>query len=182
MKYAKDIKRYTDYSGKSALVMLLTQQGLWALFYYRLFNSVYVSNIPSIFKKVILFFGVLFQKKAEIFTGITLPYSAQIGEGLYIGHHSGIIINANAIIGSNCNISQGVTIGVSGRKEHRGVPTIGDRVYIGVNAVVAGNIIIGDGAVIGANSLVTRNVEGGTTVMGVPAIKVSDLDSQEYIL
>ena len=182
MKYAKDIKRYTDYSGKSALLMLLTQQGLWALFYYRIFNAVYVGSMPLIVKKMLLAIGVLFQKKAEIFTGITLPYSAQIGEGLYLGHHSGIVINAAAIIGNHCNISQGVTIGVSGRGDHRGVPVIGNRVYIGVNAVVAGNINIGDGAVIAANSLVTKDVESGTTVMGVPASKVSDRDSKEYIL
>lgn len=162
--------------------MLITQQGLWALFYYRIFNAVYRSNIPKLLKKVILVIGVLFQKKVEVFTGITLPYSAQIGEGLYIGHHSGIIINASAVIGDNCNISQGVTIGVSGRAENRGVPIIGDRVYIGVNAVIAGNINIGDGVVIGANSLVVANVENNTTVLGVPAVKFSDHNSEDYIL
>ncbi|BAO55752.1 hexapeptide transferase family protein [Nonlabens marinus S1-08] len=125
--------------------------------------------------------GVLFQKKVEILTGITLPYSTQIGEGLYIGHHSGIIVNANAVIGSNCNISQGVTIGVSGRGDQRGVPIIGNRVYIGVNAVIAGRITVGDAAVIAANSLVTRNVDSHTTVMGVPAVQVSDNDSRDYI-
>lgn len=161
--------------------MLLTQQGLWALFYYRIFNAVYRSTMPEFLKKIILFFGVLLQKKVEIFTGITLPYSAQIGAGLYIGHHSGIIINARAIIGKNCNISQGVTIGVSGRAENRGVPVIGNYVYIGVNAVVAGNINVGDGVVIGANSLVVSNVEKNTTVLGVPAIKISNRDSKDYI-
>ncbi len=182
MKYTQDIKRYTDYSGKSALVMLLTQQGLWALFYYRIFNAVYRSKLPGLIKKTILFIGVILQKKAEICTGITLPYSARIGEGLYIGHHSGIIVNAKSVIGTYCNISQGVTIGVSGRGEHRGVPIIGDRVYMGANAVIAGNIHIGNGAVIGANSLVISNVEENTTVMGVPAIRVSENNSQDYIL
>ncbi|SCX92770.1 serine O-acetyltransferase [Nonlabens sp. Hel1_33_55] len=182
MKFSKDIKRYTDYSGKSALLMLLTQQGLWSLFYYRIFNAAYRSHIPNFFKRIILMIGVVFQKKVEIFTGITLPYSATIGEGLYIGHHSGIIINAAAVIGDNCNISQGVTIGVSGRGSKRGVPTVGDRVYIGVNAVIAGDIKIGNDAVIAANSLVTKDVDSGTTVMGVPAFKVSDRNSHDYIL
>lgn len=182
MKFSKDIKRYTDYSGKPALLMLLTQQGLWALFQYRFFNRIYRSKIPAVFKKPLLAIGVLKLKSIEILTGITIPYSATIGEGFYIGHHSGIIINANAVIGSHCNISQGVTIGVSGRGEHRGVPVIGNNVYIGANATIAGKIIVGNCAVIGANSLVINDVAEGTTVVGVPALKVSNNDSASYIL
>jgi serine O-acetyltransferase len=161
--------------------MLLTQQGLWALFQYRFFNWIYNSSAPKIIKTPLLFIGVLKQKGIEILTGITLPYAAQIGEGCYIGHHSGIIINANTVIGKNCNISQGVTIGVSGRGARRGAPVIGDYVYIGANATVAGKIHVGDRAVIGANSLVTRDVLERTTVLGVPAIEVRKNDSSDYI-
>jgi serine O-acetyltransferase len=182
MKFSKDIKRYTDYSGKPAIIMLLTQQGLWALLQYRFFNWIYTSSLPKILKWSILGIGVLKLKGIEVLTGITIPYSATIGEGLYIGHHSGIIINAGAIIGKNCNISQGVTIGVSGRGDKRGIPVIGDYVYIGANATVAGKINIGDKAVIGANSLVVADVAAGTTVVGVPAVKVSNNDSADYIL
>lgn len=182
MKFSKDIKRYTDYSGKSALIMLLTQQGLWALLQYRFFNWIYTSKLPKILKWPLLAIGVFELKAIEILTGITIPYSATIGEGFYIGHHSGIIINAKAIIGKNCNISQGVTIGVSGRGDHRGIPVIGNQVYIGANATIAGKLKVGDKAVIGANSLVVKDVVAGTTVVGVPAIKVSDNDSADYIL
>lgn len=161
--------------------MLLTQQGLWALLQYRFFNWIYTSKIPKIFKWPLLVIGVIKLKAIEVFTGITIPYSATIGEGLYIGHHSGIIINANAVIGKNCNISQGVTIGVSGRGEHRGVPIIGDHVYIGANATIAGAIKVGSHAVIGANSLVIKDVAPSTTVLGVPAVKVSDRNSNDYV-
>jgi len=181
MKFIKDIKRYTTYSGKSAIVMLITQQGLWALFQYRFFNWIYNSRLPKIFKIPLLFLGVLKQKGIEILTGITLPYSAQIGEGFYIGHHSGIILNAGVVIGKNCNISQGVTIGVSGKGKYRGAPVIGDEVYIGANATIAGKINIGNKAVIGANSLVNRDVQSGITVLGVPAVEVSNNDSSGYI-
>jgi len=92
-----------------------------------------------------------------------------------------IIINAKAVIGKNCNISQGVTIGVSGRGEHRGVPIIGDQVYIGANATIAGAIQVGSHAVIGANSLVIQDVGASTTVLGVPAVKVSDNNSAGYV-
>ncbi|WP_431471357.1 serine acetyltransferase [Nonlabens sp. SCSIO 43208] len=181
MKFLKDIKRYTNYSGKPALLMLLTQQGLWALFHYRLFNKVYRSNLPGVIKLPILLIGAIKLKFIEIITGITLPYSATIGQGLYIGHHSGIIVNANAVIGENCNISQGVTIGVSGRSNKRGVPIIGDQVYIGANSTVAGKIKVGDNAVIGANSLVIKDVDPSSTVLGVPAVKVSNNDSSGYV-
>jgi len=180
-KFRKDITKYKDYSNTNSLVLLLTQQGLWALFVYRISNSIYVSRIPKILRRILLVPCLIAQKSIEILTGISLPYSATIGESFYIGHFGGIIINANAVIGNNCNISQGVTIGVSGLKDKRGVPIIGNNVYIGANAVVAGKISVGDGVVIGANSLVTKNVESNTTVLGVPAIKINEHNSNGYI-
>lgn len=182
MRFFKDIQRYKQYSNRGAFILLLTQQGLWALCVYRFFNAIYRSQLPTIIKFPLLGLGVIKQKWIEIITGITLPYSASIGDGLYIGHHSGIIINANAVIGEHCNIAQGVTIGVSGRGIKRGVPVVGDRVYIGANAVLVGDIKIGSHSVIGANSLVTANVPEGVTVVGVPAQVVSQNDSKEYIL
>ncbi|MFC7356880.1 serine O-acetyltransferase [Jejudonia soesokkakensis] len=180
-KFATDIAKYKKYSGKNSLVLLLTQQGLWALFVYRTGNAIYRSAIPSFVKSFVLLFWVLWQKWIEIVTGISIPYSASIGHSFYIGHFGGIIINANAKIGTNCNISQGVTIGVSGRGKKRGVPVIGNNVYMGARATIAGNITVGDDVVIGANSLVVKDVVNGITVVGVPATQVSTHDSSAYI-
>ncbi|MHA7943499.1 serine O-acetyltransferase [Formosa sp. 3Alg 14/1] len=179
--FRTDLKKYKSYSGKNALALCLTQQGLWALFVYRISHAVYSSHMPKLIKRFLLLFCVIAQKFIEIITGISIPYSSQIGNYFYIGHFGGIIINANAVIGNNCNISQGVTIGVSGVLEKRGVPIIGDHVYIGAHAVVAGNIRVGNHSVIGANSLVTKNVEAHTTVLGVPAIVISENSSDLYI-
>ncbi|GHC59893.1 serine O-acetyltransferase [Ulvibacter litoralis] len=179
--FSLDLKKYKKYSGKSSIVLFFTQQGLWALFVYRFYNAVYTGKLPKIIKSLILLFGVLHQKWIEIVTGISIPYSASIGHSFYIGHFGNIIINSKSVIGSNCNISQGVTIGVSGRGEKRGVPVIGDNVYMGANATIAGSIAVGNGAVIGANSLVISNVAAGTTVVGVPAEQVSSNDSNDYI-
>jgi serine O-acetyltransferase len=121
------------------------------------------------------------QKWIELVAGIHLPYSASIGVSCYIGHFGGIIINSNAVIGDNCNISQGVTIGVSGRDEKRGVPVIGNHVYMGAHAVIVGKITVGDNCVIAANSLVVKSVDANTTVMGVPAIVVNNHTSKDYI-
>tara|TARA_R110002049_G_scaffold3795_5_gene27637 strand:- start:114976 stop:115527 length:552 start_codon:yes stop_codon:yes gene_type:complete len=181
-KFSEDIKKYKTYSNnKSALVLLLTNQGLWALFVYRISNGIYNSKLPKIIKKVLLVFAVFWQKWIEIVAGISLPYAAQIGEGFYIGHFGGIIINPSAVIGKNCNVSQGVTIGVSGRGEKRGVPIIGNHVYMGANAVIAGKITIGDHCLIAANSLVVDSIEANKTVSGMPAIIINNNTSKDYI-
>lgn len=181
--FKSDLKKYRKYSGgKSYARLFLTQQGLWAIFVYRINHQIYVSGFPKILKTPLLLVGLLFQKLIEIIAGISLPHSAKIGREFYIGHFGGIIINSKAIIGNNCNISQGVTIGISGRGAKRGVPIIGHNVYIGANAVVAGAISIGDNVLIAANSLVVDSVEDGVTVVGVPAKKINDRSSEDYIL
>ncbi|MBC3757774.1 serine acetyltransferase [Hyunsoonleella sp. SJ7] len=180
--FSSDIKRYKAYSAnKPGWVLVMTHQGLWALFVYRFSNYIFNKRLPKIIKKILLFFCVVWQKFIEILTGISIAYSAQIGKGFYIGHFGGIIINASAVIGENCNISQGVTIGVSGRGKKRGVPNIGNNAYIGANAVVVGGITIGDNCVIGANSLVNSSFEANVTILGVPAKIVSNNTSKGYI-
>lgn len=179
--FLTDIKKYKLYSGKSTLVLFFTTQGLWALFVYRVSNSIFKSKLPIIIKKPLLLLSIIFQKWIEIITGISIPYICTIGHSFYIGHFGGIIINANAKIGNNCNISQGVTIGVSGRGYKRGVPILGDNIYIGANAVLAGKITIGNGCAIAANSLVIESVNDSTTVLGVPAKTINQLGSKGYI-
>lgn len=180
--FKTDIEKYKKYSNdKSTIRLLLTTQGLWALFVYRISNYIYRSKLPSVFKKTLLLLSVFFQKGIEILTGISLPYAATIGARFYIAHHGHIIIHPKTIIGENCNIAQGVTVGISGRGNKRGVPVIGDDVFIAANAVIAGKIIVGDKCVIGANSLVVSDVESSTTVVGVPAVVVSNNNSEAYI-
>lgn len=175
-----DYRKYKKYGGNFFSIVFLTQ-GFWAVFQYRIAHFCY--------QKITLFpFGLLckismlfWQKAIEITTGISLPASASIGESFYIGHFGGIILNGETVIGNNCNISQGVTIGISGQGGKRGVPVIGDNVYIGVNSVLVGSITIGDDVLVGACSLVTSNVEKGSVMLGVPAVKVSDKTSKGYI-
>ena len=180
--FISDLEKYKRYSNsKSSLLLILTTQGLWALFVYRIFSSVYKSKLPNIIKRPFLFFGVFIQKNIEIITGITLPYSATIGKAFYIAHYGNIIIHPSAIIGDNCNISQGVTIGVSGFGELRGVPKIGDNVYIGANSVVVGKIEIKDNCIIGACSLVKESLKSNSKVLGVPARIIGTSKTNSYI-
>lgn len=181
MIFKSDLKKYKQYSDRSVIILLLTQQGLWAIFVYRFSHAIYKSKMPSIIKRILLVFCVIWQKWIEIITGISISYAAHIGESFYIGHFGGVIIKAKAVIGNNCYIVHGVTIGESGFKENRDVPVLGNNVYIGANAVIAGSINVGDNAVIGANSFVNRDVATNTTVLGVPAVKISSINSQYYI-
>lgn len=179
--FLTDIKKYKNYSGKSSLVLFFTTQGLWALLVYRVSNSIFKSKLPSIIKKPLLLMSIVFQKWIEIIAGISIPYSCSIGHSFYIGHFGGVIINANVKIGNNCNISQGVTIGVSGRGDKRGVPILGNNIYIGANAVLAGKILVGNNCLIAANSLVVDSISDSATVLGVPAKVINQLGSKGYI-
>ncbi len=113
--------------------------------------------------------------------GIEIYPETEIGEGLYIGHWGGIVVNPLVKIGKNCNLSQGVTIGQLNRGIKKGVPVIGNNVYIGPGAKVIGNIKIGDNVAIGANSVVVDDVPNNSVVIGVPAKIVSQKGSTGYI-
>jgi serine O-acetyltransferase len=104
--------------------------------------------------------------------GIEIPRTTQIGEGFYIGHFGGITISPFAKIGKNMNISQQVTIGVSGQGEKRGCPIIGDNVYLASGAKLFGNITIGNNVKIGANAVVYKNIPDNAIVVLDPGFKI----------
>lgn len=174
-----DYKKYKKYGGNLITIIFFTQ-GFWAIFQYRVAHAVYKMSIPLV-KQILQVLCLFWQKIIEITTGISIPASVQIGHSFYIGHFGGIILNGKTSIGNNCNISQGVTIGVSGQGEQRGVPKIGNNVYIGANAVLIGNIAIEDNVLIGANSLIKMNVSRDAVMLGVPAIAISEKGSEGYI-
>jgi serine O-acetyltransferase len=175
-----DYKKHKKY-GSHFFVILFFTQGFWAIFQYRIAHYVYKNVKWKIFRIPLLFLTLMWQKMIEIATGISISSSVKIGHSFYIGHFGGIIINANAIIGDNCNISQGVTIGVSGYNEKRGVPILGNDVYIGANSVIVGKIIIGNNVLIGACSMVKDSFEDNSVLMGVPAVVISNRGSKDYI-
>lgn len=104
--------------------------------------------------------------------GIEIPRATRIGEGLYIGHHGGITISRDSIIGTNVDISQQVTIGVSGQGDARGCPTIGDNVYLAPGAKVFGKIHVGNNVKIGANAVVYKDIPDNAIVVLDPGFKI----------
>lgn len=115
-------------------------------------------------------------------TQIQIPSKCKIGEGFYIGHCGRIIINGKAELGKNINIATGVTIGQESRGKRKGVPIIGDNVWIGTKAVIVGNIKIGTDVLIAPLSFVNFDVPDHSIVIGNPArIIHRDNATQDYI-
>lgn len=104
--------------------------------------------------------------------GLEIPYSTQIGPGLYLGHAYNITVNASSRIGKNCNLHKGVTIGQESRGKRKGAPTIGDCVWVGVNSTIVGSVSIGDDVLIAPNSFVNCDVPSHSIVLGSPCIVI----------
>jgi serine O-acetyltransferase len=176
----RDYRRYRA-TGATRIQTVFLTQGFWATAAYRVTRWA-MQRVPFLLlRKPTLMFLTGMNKGIEILTGICIPAGAEIGEALYVGHFGGIFLPSRGRMGRNCSVSQGVTIGIAGRGEARGAPTIGDRVYIGPHAIVVGKITIGDDAVICAGAVVTRSVPPRAVVAGNPARVVSYDGSFEYI-
>jgi serine O-acetyltransferase len=100
--------------------------------------------------------------------GFQIPLKARIGKGLYIAHFGNVVVHENAILGDNCNLTHGITIGQADRGKRKGCPNIGNQVWIGTGAVVVGKITIGDNVLIAPNSYVNFDVPSNSIVLGNP--------------
>lgn len=101
---------------------------------------------------------------------VEMPLDINIGGGLYLGHPYCITINPKVIIGKNCNIHKGVTIGQENRGGRKGTPIIGNEVWIGVNATIVGAIHIGNDVLIAPNTYVNCDIPDHSIVFGNPCI------------
>lgn len=113
--------------------------------------------------------------------GIELNQHTQIGYGLRLPHKGGIIIHPQAVIGNNCEIMQGVTIGNNILKSRDEVAVIGDEVLLCAGAKIIGGVHIGNTVVVGANAVVTKDVPDHTVVAGIPAKEIRKCDDRFVI-
>lgn len=105
---------------------------------------------------------------ARALTGVEIHPAATIGRRLFIDHAMGVVIGETTVIGNDCVLYQGVTLGGTGKESGKRHPTLGDRVTVGTGAKVLGNIRIGDDSKIGGNSVVVKDVPPQSTVVGIP--------------
>jgi serine O-acetyltransferase len=108
----------------------------------------------------------------QLLWGIELPREAKIGPGLRISHFGGVIVSPFAVLGANCGIGNGVTIGLAGEGEKWGAPVIGDDVYIAAGAKVFGKIRVGNNVKIGANAVIHRDVPDNAVCALDPGFRI----------
>jgi len=122
------------------------------------------------YKHKLKFLAKLIMKFGRVIYSADIPYTCTIGKGVVFAHNGlGVVVHDNAIIGDNCKIQQGVTIG---GRNNRGFPKIESGVEIGANALVLGGITLGENAVIGAGAIIIKDVPPGATMVGVLAREV----------
>ena len=101
-------------------------------------------------------------------TGIDIHPGATLGQGVFIDHGTGVVIGETAVVGDNCTIYQGSTLGGTGKDTGKRHPTLGCGVTVGAGSKVLGPIVIGDHVKIGAGAIVLRDVPDRCTVVGNP--------------
>ena len=153
--------RERDPASKSCLQVFLYFKGFLAIQTHRIAHVLYKSGRE-------MFAYHLQSRSSELFTVDVHP-AAKIGKGIMFDHATGIVIGETAVIGDDCSILHGVTLGGTGNEDEDRHPKIGNKVLIGAGAKILGNIKIGDMARVAAGSVVLKDVSAQCTVAGVPA-------------
>ena len=162
MGILEDIRAYknNDPAARSAVEILLLYNGLHATLHYRFAHWLHIHGLK--------FPARLVSQLSKFFTGIEIHPGATIGKRLVIDHGTGIVIGETAIIGDDCLLYQGVTLGGTGKDVGKRHPTLGNNVMVGCGAKILGPFTVGSNARIAANSVVLREVPENATVVGVP--------------
>lgn len=150
-----------DPAAKSSLEIVLLYQGFHALILHRIAHKLYKLKVP--------FLPRLISQFSRFLTGIEIHPGATIGKNFFIDHGMGVVIGETAVIGDNCLVYQGVTLGGTGKEKGKRHPTIGNNVTLGAGAILLGNISIGDNSNVGAGSVVIKSAKENSTLVGVPA-------------
>ncbi|MFR8017506.1 MAG: serine O-acetyltransferase [Clostridiaceae bacterium] len=153
-----------DPAARSALEVLLLYQGVHALIWHRIAHWFWTHNMR--------FLGRLISQIARFFTLIEIHPGAVLGHGILIDHGCGIVIGETTVVGDNCTVYQGVTLGGVGTKKGKRHPTIGNNVLIGAGAKILGAFEVGDNCQIASNAVLLKPLEENSTAAGIPARQV----------
>jgi serine O-acetyltransferase len=171
LDYAIALER--DPAAQNWLEVLLCYPGPHALTFYRIAHQLHqlkISILPRFLSHI-----------ARFLTGIEIHPGAKIGQGVFIDHGMGVVIGETAIIGDQCLIYQGVTLGGTGKETGKRHPTLGYNVTVGAGAKVLGNITIGSHARLGAGAVVLTDAPCHSTVVGVPGRIIPHSDSNSIL-
>jgi serine O-acetyltransferase len=162
-----------DPAARSSIEVLLLYSGLHAILYHRIAHWFY--------KHGFLFISRLISQTSRFLTGVEIHPAAKIGKRLFLDHGSGIVIGETTIIGDDCTLYQGVTLGGTGKDKGKRHPTLGNNVMVGAGARVLGPFKVGDNSKIAANAVVLEEIPPNSTAVGVPA-RIVDRRSDNRIL
>ena len=159
----RDIKliKEHDPAARNAIEILLTYPSLSAIRSYRIAHWFYERKMFTVAR--------IISQRARSKTGIEIHPGAKIGKGLFIDHGMGVVIGETAIIGNDCLLYQGVTLGGTGKDKGKRHPTLGDNVLVGAGAKVLGPFKVGSNVKIAANAVVLNAIPDNCTAVGVPA-------------
>lgn len=150
-----------DPAARNSVEVFLLYSGLHAVIWYRIGHFFH--------RHKMLFIARLLSQWCKFFTGIEIHPGAEIGKGLFIDHGTGVVIGETAIVGNDCTIYQGVTLGGTGKDKGKRHPTLGNNVMVGSGAKILGPFTVHDNARIAANAVVLEAVPANATAVGVPA-------------
>jgi serine O-acetyltransferase len=149
-----------DPAATSWVEVLLCYPGLQAVWAHHLNHWLWTSGLH--------FVARLFSQWVRFWTGVEIHPGAVIGRRLFIDHGMGVVIGETSIVGDDCTIYQGCTLGGTGKEKGKRHPTLMNNVTIGAGARILGNITIGENCRVGAGSVVLRDIPDNSTVVGVP--------------
>jgi len=150
-----------DPAARTRWEVLTCYPGLHALVWHRLSHGCWKAGLRWLAR--------FLSNWARWFTGIEIHPGAQIGRRVFIDHGMGIVVGETAVIGDDCTLYHGVTLGGTSWNKGKRHPTLGRGVVVGAGATILGPIEIGEGAKIGSNAVVVRDVPSGATAIGIPA-------------
>ena len=160
---------------RNIYIYILGHRDLKCIEVYRKANYYFKHN-----KKLRYLYYSIKLKRLSYKYDFNVPATTSIGKGFFIGHNGPIIINNESIIGDNCNIATGVTIGRENRGKRYGCPTIGNKVWIGTNSTIVGKITIGDNVLIAPNSYINYDVPSNSIVVNGKIIRKENA-TEDYI-
>ena len=162
--------RERDPAAKSDLEVLTLYSGVHAMIAYRLAHALNNKGLELPARAI--------SQGAKFLTGIEIHPAAQIGRNLFIDHGTGVVIGETSIIGDDCTIYQGATLGGTGKETGKRHPTVGNGVMIGSGAKVLGPVKIGDHSKIAAGAVVLKDIPDHCTAVGIPARIVKQNDER----
>lgn len=160
-----DLYRITGKTSKANLIKAMLNPEFKYMFFFRMCNHYIISSKNFIVKR----FYKIILRHYSIKYGYEIEPGCKIDYGFRLVHRGGVAINPNAVIGKNCTVFKGATIGSQRRGKNKGAPVIADNVWIGANSTIVGKVFIGKNVLIAPNSYVNCDIPPNSIVIGCPA-------------